>query len=264
MKGAVALIINSDSTLLASSSPDIRTGEKSLSYNWFRDSISNALQHDYALSNYQLNGQDKMLFSKRITIGDKEQFYLLGLNESVTFAALTKARNTAIVITLIATLISVLIAFYVIQVLYRPVISLRDTVKDLSSGNGDLTQRLAVTTNDDIGQISSDVQAMSEQAKSISSILGVIGEVAEQTNLLALNAAIEAARAGDQGRGFAVVADEVRELANRTTASTRKIEEAISDIVVTLNHYGDKALEGAENINEVNTRLVSIVNRFKI
>lgn len=42
-------------------------------------------------------------------------------------------------------------------------------------------------------------EALSEHAKSIESILGLIRDIAGQTNLLALNATIEAARAGDAG-----------------------------------------------------------------
>jgi methyl-accepting chemotaxis protein len=71
---------------------------------------------------------------------------------------------------------------------------------------------------------------LSEQAKSIESILGLIREIAGQTNLLALNATIEAARAGDAGRGFAVVAQEVKSLANQTTSATDEIAQKISAI----------------------------------
>ncbi|WP_030538226.1 methyl-accepting chemotaxis protein [Sphingobium sp. DC-2] len=71
---------------------------------------------------------------------------------------------------------------------------------------------------------------LSEHAKSIESILGLIRDIAGQTNLLALNATIEAARAGDAGRGFAVVAQEVKSLANQTARATDDIAGKIADI----------------------------------
>lgn len=92
---------------------------------------------------------------------------------------------------------------------------------------------------------------LSEHAKSIESILGLIRDIAGQTNLLALNATIEAARAGDAGRGFAVVAQEVKSLANQTARATDDITGKISAIQASTRQSVETNQRIRETVDEV-------------
>ncbi len=101
------------------------------------------------------------------------------------------------------------------------------------------------------------VESLSEAAKKVGEVVGLINDIAEQTNLLALNATIEAARAGEAGKGFAVVASEVKNLANQTQGSTASITgevngmlqvtsdavKAITSIIETIANINEKSEE---------------------
>ncbi len=160
--GAVAIILNQDSTLLASSSSAIKTGQKATDFPWFKNAVTEAISNEHSAVNYSLNDTNKILFSHRIKAGDKNWYFAIGLDTSVAFAKLEQSRNSAIIVGTLATLVSVVAAFILIQILYRPILSLKDMITDLASGDGDLTQRLEVNTNDELGQISQGINQFIE------------------------------------------------------------------------------------------------------
>ena len=116
-------------------------------------------------------------------------------------------------------------------------------------GTADVAARASVQAGEAVTMSST----LSDHAKSIESILGLIRDIAGQTNLLALNATIEAARAGDAGRGFAVVAQEVKSLANQTARATDDIANKIMAIQASTRQSVETNQRIRDIVDEVRT-----------
>jgi methyl-accepting chemotaxis protein len=110
---------------------------------------------------------------------------------------------------------------------------LADRGRGLASAFGRIEQTVA-SNRETAGSIAVRVKDGGERARnllkaarSIDSVMTIIGDIAGTVNLLSLNATIEAARAGDSGRGFAVVAGEIRKLSDQTQEATQSIESQV-------------------------------------
>src|SRR5919199_545759 len=94
----------------------------------------------------------------------------------------------------------------------------------------DRTVQNILSLRETVSGTAKKVKRLGESSQQISKVVSLINQIALQTNLLAINAGIEAARAGEEGQGFAVVAEEVGELAARSAAATRDIEQIVENI----------------------------------
>ncbi|ANN68284.1 methyl-accepting chemotaxis protein [Bordetella bronchialis] len=111
-----------------------------------------------------------------------------------------------------------------------------------------------------VGQVIDTMASISESARKIVDITGIIDSIAFQTNILALNAAVEAARAGEQGRGFAVVASEVRALAQRSASAAKEIKALIDDSAQKVESGSQLATQAGVTMNEVVTSVQHVTS----
>jgi len=146
MKGAIAMIMTSDNTVLASSSPVVKVGKKLTDYRELSHISKEVLGAQTSTTDYELNGADKVMFSNKIHYGNKSWYLLIGLDKGVVFSQLSETKSTATLLTISYVIISTLITLFVLTFLYRPIIALKETILGLSNGNGDLTHRLEINS----------------------------------------------------------------------------------------------------------------------
>ncbi|MFM5230755.1 methyl-accepting chemotaxis protein [Aeromonas media] len=134
--------------------------------------------------------------------------------------AMTRSLNGQIIMALFGVAIVVMVlAMLALNVAYRPILSLRDLVLELSRGSGDLTRRLTVTSTDDLGQISAGINRFIERLQEM------MGEVREASGQL--NSGIEGL-ASQTGSAQGLLADHVRETEQVVTAINEMSRTAVS------------------------------------
>lgn len=73
-------------------------------------------------------------------------------DETAIMAPVRSARMTSLIEVVLGLVIALVLLHLILRTLMKPVRGLRDTMKDIASGEADLTQRLQVNSNDEFGQ----------------------------------------------------------------------------------------------------------------
>nr|RNJ69612.1 MAG: GAF domain-containing protein [Leptolyngbya sp. IPPAS B-1204] len=140
------------------------------------------------------------------------------------------------------------------------------TTAEMGGSAMDMTVQNILNLRETIGETAKKVKRLGESSQQISKVVSLINQIALQTNLLAINAGIEAARAGEEGQGFAVVAEEVGELAARSAAATREIEEIVAaiqretgQVVEAMEQSTTQVVEGTHLVEEAKHSLSQIL-----
>ena len=84
------------------------------------------------------------------------------VDEDIAFAAVTDMRNSSILYVVIGVILSVVVLSFLIKALMRPLAVLNDAIKDVASGQGDLTKRLDTNTDKEFAELAEGFNTFTE------------------------------------------------------------------------------------------------------
>ncbi len=83
------------------------------------------------------------------------------------FGTISGLKNSIFIIILISVLLSTLIIYFVIRKYLKPLTFVKNAISDIATGNADLTKRINLHTNDEIGEVVNGFNSFSEKLHSI-------------------------------------------------------------------------------------------------
>ena len=96
-----------------------------------------------------------IMMMKSFPIGNSDQSWsiLIGASESHILKPIHDITRFTIILAVIAIIIGAIITYFILHYVTKPLVTLSDSLKDISEGEGDLTRSISLKSSDEIGDL---------------------------------------------------------------------------------------------------------------
>jgi methyl-accepting chemotaxis protein len=200
----------------------------------------------------------------------------LSIDKNKAFAMLSKFRTSALIATLIAVVSIIFLLSVLIKLLMRPLAAMDKAMHDIAMGEGDLTKRLAIHSQDEFGRLATSfnlfVERIHASIREVSSTTTQLNQVAK----LVVNASTSSmANSDEQSNRTHSVAAAINELGaaaqeiarNAAQASNQASDarhlaedgrEVVDKTIRAMSELSGKIRASCSNIETLNSKTVNI------
>jgi methyl-accepting chemotaxis protein len=177
-----------------------------------------------------------------------------------------EAFAQVIVIGIVVTVLAVLLMAFIGGAIAKPIRRTTEMLKDIAEGEGDLTKRLVVTTQDEVGQMATWFNAfvvkVQEMIRDIAATAQTLGASADATKGMSdqLNKAADDVRAQTQNSAAAVEqvsasVNTVAAAAEESSSNMATVAAAVEQMSASINNVAAGAEEMSANVNSVSAAI---------
>lgn len=235
----------------------------------FDDVAASIQSQKKGMMNVTWQGEDYVVVFEHVTIGGAKMDWSMGLlvPESLVTAPVEQAFYTAVIVALIIIALVLGITYATGSTVVAPILRMKKAMAEIARGDGDLTKRLDVRSNDEIGELATEFNRFTDKLRELLSQTAMntqaVAAAAQQLKDVSQNTSAEISQERDQVDNVSTAVTEmaatVTEIsdnaAQSSQAATLADEEVRSGTVEAQNTMSEiKAL--ADAINDA----VSVVN----
>ncbi|MCS6179829.1 methyl-accepting chemotaxis protein [Shewanella baltica] len=204
------------------------------------------------------------------------------LDEDIAYAAVTNLRNSSILYSVIALIISITVLLFLIIRLMRPLQTLNDAIQDVASGDGDLTQRLNTQTDAEFSSLAigfntftTNLQQLIIESKSIGQLIHQSSELTSlelQQSTNAMNSQMhELEQLATAMHEMATTSSDVARNAQGASSAAKEADEAtnvgskvVSDTTNAINALSSKIDMAVAEVNTLGSATDNIATILKV
>jgi methyl-accepting chemotaxis protein len=214
----------------------------------FADLNLNMSQSKSGHATVTLNGETYFVVYQRLELDKPKIDWYLGLlipesyiNEPVTEAAWATTSSVLVILAIIMVMI-----YFATEMIVNPIMKLTNAMKDIASGEGDLTKRIEIDTKDEVGQLALHVNTFIEKLRSL---LITTREQSVQLDI----ASAELSRVSDKThQEILQEKDEVDNVSAAITEMAATIQE--------ISRNAQEANDATDSVNDLTNEGVSLSN----
>lgn len=228
-------------------------------------------------SETEMDGETRILTFAPVKGLPSVNWYVgLSIDKDKAYAALSDFRASAIVATLIAVVLIILLLSMLIRLLLQPLTLMGKAMQDIAQGDGDLTKRLAIQSNDEFGALGKAfnqfVERIHGSIREVSSATHQVNEVAKlvvaASNSSMINSDEQASRTNSVAAAINELGAAAQEIArNAADASTQASDareqaedgrQVVGKTIQAMNQLSGKIRTSCGHIETLNGKTVNI------
>ncbi|SDS13462.1 methyl-accepting chemotaxis protein [Halopseudomonas sabulinigri] len=210
----------------------------------------NTPQISSGLSEAELNGEARLLTFVPVSGLPGVEWYVgLSVDRDKAFASLTSFRVSALIAAVIALVLIVFLLSVLMRYLLRPLTSLGLALDNIAKGEGDLTRRLPITSNDEFGRLAG---AFNQFVERIHDSISQVAQTSSELNDVAL-------RVVDASNANMASSDQQAARTNSVAAAINELGAAAQEIArnaADASNQASQARDGAEQGSEVVSKTI--------
>ncbi|MEO9275394.1 methyl-accepting chemotaxis protein [Marinomonas sp. 5E14-1] len=276
-EGGIKSFITDKSGLIIASTIDAVVPKEDIKSSSMYGFVGELFASENLVAEHVVDGENLLFLVKEMSLINGGQWnFFVAVDRDKVFAPVAKSTAQLLGILSSTAIISVLILLFLLRLIYKPILSLRELITGLSQGNGDLTQRLEVHTNDDIGQIALGINRFIEQlqvmmkevrnaSEQLSGRVVKIHEKSEENSVVLSQHATETeqivAAVEELSSSAAEVADNsmsAASSANEAKENSSSANERLTQAQAKISTLAEEILQAAENVKKMDNETNNI------